>query len=49
MSIFSFLQAAITPVTTLIDELHTSDEEREQIRLEFYKLQFTVFRKNNGL
>ena len=26
-----------------MDELHTSDEEREQIRLEFYKLQFSIF------
>src|SRR5210317_114647 len=43
MSILSFLSAAITPVTKLIDEVHTSDEERESLRLEFYKLQFAVF------
>jgi hypothetical protein len=45
MSIFKFLQAAITPVAKLIDDIHTSDEERESLRLEFYKLQFSVFEK----
>lgn len=45
MSVFSFLKEAISPVTTLIDELHTSDEERESLRLEFYRLQFGVFEK----
>lgn len=43
MSIFSFLKEAITPVTKLIDDIHTSDEERETLRLEFYKLQFGIF------
>jgi len=43
MSIFSFLSSAIVPVTNLIDELHTSDEEREALRLQFYKLQFGIF------
>lgn len=43
MSIFAFLQAAVGPVTNLIDDLHTSDEEREALRLEFYKLQFGIF------
>jgi len=41
--IFDFLKAAITPVTNLIDEMHTSDEEREALRLEFYRLQFGIF------
>ena len=41
--VFSFLSAAIAPVAGLIDELHTSDEERESLRLEFYKLQFGIF------
>lgn len=41
--IWDFLKSAITPVTSLIDELHTSDEERETLRLEFYKLQFGIF------
>ena len=41
--IFDFLKTAITPVTRLIDELHTSDEERESLRLEFYRLQFGIF------
>ncbi len=41
--VLSFLSAAIAPVAGLIDELHTSDEERESLRLEFYKLQFGIF------
>ena len=41
--IWEFLKGAIAPVTNLIDELHTSDEERETLRLEFYKLQFGIF------
>jgi hypothetical protein len=45
MSVLSFLTAAITPVTNLIGELHTSEEERENLRLEFYKLQFGIFEK----
>ena len=45
MSIFAFLKEAISPVATLIDELHTSDEEKETIRLEFYKLQFGIFER----
>jgi hypothetical protein len=45
MSIFNFLTNIISPVTKLIDEVHTSDEEREGLRLEFYKLQFGIFEK----
>lgn len=45
MGIFSFLQGAIAPVAGLIDDLHTSDEEKESLRLEFYKLQFGIFEK----
>lgn len=41
--IFEFLKAAIGPVTKLIDDIHTSDEERESLRLEFYRLQFGIF------
>ena len=41
--VLSFLSAAIAPVAGLIDDLHTSDEERESLRLEFYKLQFGIF------
>jgi len=45
MGILAFLQAAIAPVAGLIDDLHTSDEEKESLRLEFYKLQFGIFEK----
>ena len=45
MAILSFLSALIGPVTKVIDEVHTSDEEREALRLEFYKLQFGIFEK----
>ena len=38
MSFLSFLSAAITPVTNLIDELHTSDEEKGQLQLQFQKV-----------
>ena len=43
MSILTFLSTAITPVAKLIDEVHTSDEERETLRLGFYKFQLAVF------
>jgi hypothetical protein len=43
--IWDFLKSAITPVTDLIGEMHTSDAEREALRLEFYKLQFGIFEK----
>ena len=39
MSFLSFLGAAIKPVTDLIDNLHTSDEERETLRVQFQGLQ----------
>lgn len=39
MSFLSFLGAAIAPVTKLIDDLHTSDEERETLRVQFQGLQ----------
>ena len=45
MSIFNFLSGLIQPVTSLIDDLHTSDAEREALRLEFYKLQFGIFER----
>jgi len=32
MSIFNFLSSAITPITNLIDNLSTSDEERLQAK-----------------
>ena len=39
MSFLSFLGSAIAPVTKLIDDLHTSDEERETLRVQFQGLQ----------
>ena len=39
MSLMSFFTAAISPVTKLIDALHTSDDERNQVILAFEKLQ----------
>ena len=39
MSLVSFFTAAITPVTNLIDELHTSDEEKGNLRLKFEAMQ----------
>lgn len=42
MSILSFLTSAVAPVANLIDELHTSDEERETLRLGFTKLQNSI-------
>ena len=43
--IWDFLKSAIEPVTDLIGDMHTSDAEREALRLEFYKLQFGIFEK----
>lgn len=39
MSILKTLIGAITPITKLIDELHTSIEERDKIRLAIVELQ----------
>jgi len=39
MSFLGFLSGAMKPIATIIDEVHTSDEERETLRLEFFKLQ----------
>lgn len=40
--IWSFLKAAISPVTNLIDEIHTSDEERDKLRNELAKIESQV-------
>jgi Holin of 3TMs, for gene-transfer release len=40
--IWSFLSNLISPVTNLIDELHTSDEEKLKIQAEMLKLQTEV-------
>ncbi len=42
MKILSFLADAITPVTSLIDSIHTSDQERLLIKTEMLRLQNTV-------
>ena len=39
MSIWSFLSGVAEPVTKLIDELHTSDEERLQIKAKLFEMQ----------
>ena len=38
MGFLSFLSAAVQPITSLIDDLHTSDEEKGQLQLEFQKV-----------
>jgi hypothetical protein len=38
-SILSFFGDAITPITNLIDDLHTSDEEKMQMKQQFLILQ----------
>ncbi len=45
MSFLSFISAAISPVTELIDNLHTSDEERETLRIKFVSLQNEITTK----
>jgi len=42
MSIFSFIAGIFAPAATLIDDLHTSDEERLQLRNEFAKMQTEI-------
>lgn len=39
MAIWDFLSGLVSPVTNLIDELHTSDEERLTIKAELFKMQ----------
>lgn len=45
MGIWNFLSGAISPVTKLIDDLHTSDEERLIIKAELAKLQNEITEK----
>jgi hypothetical protein len=42
MSVWNFLGGLVEPVTKLIDDLHTSDEERQQIKAEIFKIQSKV-------
>ncbi len=37
--IWGFLKAAISPITNLVDEIHTSDEEKLQLRNELAKIE----------
>jgi len=39
MSLLSFLSGIITPVTTTIDELHTSEEEKLKLRNELAQIE----------
>ena len=45
MSIWSFLSGVAEPVTKLIDELHTSDEERLQIKAKLFEMQTAMAAK----
>ncbi|MDO9477653.1 MAG: 3TM-type holin [Pseudohongiella sp.] len=42
MKIFNFLSEVIKPVTELIDNVHTSTDEKLQLRAEFLRLQNAV-------
>lgn len=39
MSLLSFLASAVEPVTKLIDELHTSEDERNQAKTALFRMQ----------
>lgn len=39
MGVFDFLGGAIKPITDLVDSLHTSGEEKEQLRAEFARVE----------
>jgi len=43
MSLFTLIAAAIEPVTRLIDELHTSDEEKQQIKAKVFDAQSKLY------
>ena len=45
MSIWRFLSAVVEPVTKLVDELHTSDEERLQIKAKLFEMQTAMAAK----
>ncbi len=45
MNIFSFITGIIKPVTTLIDNLHTSDAERMQLQNEINKVIYQLQEK----
>jgi hypothetical protein len=39
MSIWKFLTGAVEPITRLVDDLHTSEEERLQIKSKLFEMQ----------
>lgn len=43
MSLFTLIASAIEPVTKLIDELHTSDEEKQQIKAKVFDAQSKLY------
>lgn len=42
MAIWNFLTGLVKPVTDLIDDLHTSEEERLQVKARLFELQNTI-------
>lgn len=42
MSIFSFIGSIFSPAADLIDNLHTSDEEKMKLRNEFERMKFEM-------
>lgn len=42
MSVWNFLTGLVKPVADLIDEVHTSEEERLQIKAKLFEMQNTV-------
>ena len=45
MSLLGFLTGGIKPITDLVDNLHTSDEEKLQLRNELANLEFGLSRQ----
>ena len=43
MNLFGVITSAIAPVTELIDNLHTSDGERLQLKQKFFELQSKLY------
>ena len=49
MSLFDFLGGIFAPATKLIDDLHTSDEEKLQLRNELAKIQESAMERLTSL
>jgi len=45
MSAWSILTELVSPITKMVDELHTSDEERLQVKSEIFQMQATMAAK----